>query len=1041
MTAGRVDRPGADFKINCLSFSATQEAVLRIVLVLAALALAASAAPRYDLVTVDVRTREDIRELEDLGCIINGPGPDGRMLVEVPQDRVARLERDGWSVAVLKRDITGFYEKNALDYRFHTYTQIKDTFLLMAQNNPTFIKFETLGFASNDSLIFALKITDNPQLEEDEPELMFEAAIHGDEKCATEPAFEFAVYLARNYGVDPDVTYWVNTREIWVLCPTNPYGHIAGARTNRNGYDCNRDYGFMWWYETSAREGFTQPETRVQLRLMQRNCFNFWQSGHGGTYFISTPWSYSPFGTRDSMEFWYLGGRYHDITGYPNAPGYRGMYRINGSSKDYAYGTTGAIGWTVETCIYKTPPVESLAQIIAREHAAMKMILANIDRGIRGIVTDSVTGAPVRARVRPMPINFPSFCDSIGDYHRYLRPGTYDVVFEANGYRSKTITGVTVTADTVTRLNVALVPDTTLPVALHQFISGRGVSDTLIVSTPDWALGPRDGRRFSLGRGGFAIYDFGRTLVNGPGSDFTVYEDDADPEGYRVEVALDWAGPWTSLGWATGTDSFDLSRGSVSAFRFIKIVDDSGAVSGATAGFDLDAVEAIATNSAALVYQQQYIIDSPPGGNNNNRLDPGETAELAVRLGNVGRLPAQNVVATLFSPDTLITVIDAQASYGTILPDSSRTNWSDRFQIRSSPFTPREYPVTMQLFVAGTGYTDTLAFDIVVGELRAVDPIPDGPRQPARYWAYDDVDSGYAQRPQFEWVEINGVGTRLTLSDDQTAVVSLPPAFGPWRYYGQSFTQVSICSNGWIAPGSTTSSSYSNVSLPDGAQPANLCLLWDDLYPQAGRGVWYWHDATNHRFIIEYDSVCKYSPRTSYVIGQFIIYDTTVQTPTRDNEIILQYRGGNDFGSATVGIEDPTCAIGINCLFDGTYHRGAAPLGPGRAIRYTTSQSTAISEPLTGPTLLPVLGIDRNPLRDPASIRYVLPQPGIANLAVYDNSGRMVKQLLSGNQPAGAGTVRWDGTDAAGQPLARGIYFLQLEAAGQRTTVKAVRLD
>jgi hypothetical protein len=1015
---------------------------VRLVLALGLFAGLAGAAEHYDLVSVAVRNAADVQELEESGCIVNGPGPDGRMLVEVPLGQVERMPAAGWDVSVLMRDVTAYYEKNALDYRFHTYTQIKDTFMLMAQNNPGFVKFETLGYASNDSLLFALKITDNPNVEEDEPELMYEAAVHGDEKCATEPAFEWAAYLIRNYGVDPNVTYWVNTREIWVLCPTNPYGHIVGNRSNRNGYDCNRDYGYMWYYETSAREPFTQPETQLQLRLMQRNCFNFWQSGHGGTYFISTPWSYAPFGTRDSMEYWYLGGLYHNITGYPNEPGYRGMYQINGASKDYAYGSNGAIGWTVEDCIYKTPPVDSLAQIVAREHTAMKMVLANIDRGIRGIVTDSVSGAPIKARIRPMPINFPSFCDSMGDFHRYLRPGTYDVLVEANGYRNKTVSGVVVTADTVTRLNVQLAPDTAAPLCLHQFIAGRGVSDVSIVSTPDWALGPRDSRRFSMGRGGMAIFDFGRVLVNSAGSDFTVYEDDGDPEGYRIEVANDWQGPWTVLGRDTGTASFDLSSGGVGACRYVKVVDDSGSTSGSTAGFDLEAIEAVMSNAAALVFQAQTVLDSPPGGNNDGKLDPGETADLVLQLGNVGRQPAQNITATLASTDSLVVVLDASAAYGTIQPDSSRANWGDHFRLRASANTPREYRVTMRLALAGTGYNDSLTFDITVGELRAVDPIPDGPRQPARFWAYDDVDSAYGQHPQFGWVEINGIGTRLTLSDDQTSVVSIPSAFGPWRYYGQNYTQVSICSNGWISPGSTTNSSYTNASLPDGSAPANLCLLWDDLYPAAGRGVWWYHDAANHRFIVEYDSVCKYSPRGSYVIGQFIIYDTTVATPTGDNVILLQYRGGNDFASSTVGIEDPTATIGINCVSDAGYHRGCAPLGPGRAIKYTTLDPTGIAETPVEPALGGLrLSLDRNPVRGRAAIRFVLPATGSMELGVYDRTGRRIRSLVSGQRAAGAGTVEWDGRDDAGRSLAQGVYFLRLDAAGQRSAVKAVMVE
>ncbi|MBM3314696.1 zinc carboxypeptidase, partial [candidate division WOR-3 bacterium] len=346
-----------------------------LLLALVALSLAGQ---RYDLMRVGIGDREQVRILEQAGCIVNGPDRDGRMLVEVPQEKAERLRAAGWQLELVMEDVTGFYERNAQDYRFHTYSQIKDTFMLMAQNNPSFVKFETLGYASNDSLLFALKITDNVNVEEDEPELMFEAAIHGDEKCATEPIFEWAAYLVRNYGIDPQVTYWVNTREIWVQCPANPYGHIVGQRGNRNGVDCNRDYGYMWYYETSFREPFTQREPQAHARLVQRNEFSYWSSGHGGTYCISTPWSYSPFGTRDSVEIQHLAQQYHNLTGYPYGPGYRVMYQINGSSKDYAYGALGGIGWTVETCIYKTPPVESLAPITAREHAAMKMVLANI---------------------------------------------------------------------------------------------------------------------------------------------------------------------------------------------------------------------------------------------------------------------------------------------------------------------------------------------------------------------------------------------------------------------------------------------------------------------------------------------------------------------------------------------------------------------------------------------------------------------------------------------------------------------------------------
>jgi len=60
-----------------------------------------------------------------------------------------------------------------------------------------------------------------------------------------------------------------------------------------------------------------------------------------------------------------------------------------------------------------------------------------------------------------------------------------------------------------------------------------------------------------------------------------------------------------------------------------------------------------------------------------------------------------------------------------------------------------------------------------------------------------------------------------------------------------------------------------------------ICLNWDDLWPTSSGGhgyVYYYHDAANHRFVIEYDSVAYYSQTTVYDKFEAVIYDTTVTT-------------------------------------------------------------------------------------------------------------------------------------------------------------------
>ena len=71
---------------------------------------------------------------------------------------------------------------------------------------------------------------------------------------------------------------------------------------------------------------------------------------------------------------------------------------------------------------------------------------------------------------------------------------------------------------------------------------------------------------------------------------------------------------------------------------------------------------------------------------------------------------------------------------------------------------------------------------------------------------------------------------------------------------------------------------------------------------------------------------------------------------------------------------------------------------------------------------------------------YTLPAAGEVRLAVYDVAGRLVRALVRGEQPAGSYEIGWDGRHQDGGQVAPGVYFLQLEAAGERRSSSVVML-
>jgi hypothetical protein len=67
-----------------------------------------------------------------------------------------------------------------------------------------------------------------------------------------------------------------------------------------------------------------------------------------------------------------------------------------------------------------------------------------------------------------------------------------------------------------------------------------------------------------------------------------------------------------------------------------------------------------------------------------------------------------------------------------------------------------------------------------------------------------------------------------------------------------------------------------------------------------------------------------------------------------------------------------------------------------------------------------------NPFNPQTTLAYDLAQAGKVTLAIYDPAGRLVRELVSGNQEAGSHTVVWN---AIGLPS--GIYLCRLQAGGQ----------
>jgi hypothetical protein len=210
-------------------------------------------------------------------------------------------------------------------------------------------------------------------------------------------------------------------------------------------------------------------------------------------------------------------------------------------------------------------------------------------------------------------------------------------------------------------------------------------------------------------------------------------------------------------------------------------------------------------------------------------------------------------------------------------------------------------------------------------------------------FGYKWKDSDAAGGPVFNWVEINAVGTMITTGDD---VNSGPFPIGfPFKFYGNTFTDFRICSNGWISFTSTVNN-LTNDTIPNPPEPNNLlALFWDDLNPASAGHIYYYYDGS--KLIIEYDHVVRYSTTNCPYTMEAILYP--------NGKILYQYLQMGDgtctyLNSATIGIENGTGTVGLEVVYNANY------VHDNMAIVFSAAPSWIVFAPESG--VAPAFGAD-----------------------------------------------------------------------------------
>ena len=387
-----------------------------------------------------------------------------------------------------------------IDPRYHTFDEVAYELDSIASHYSEIAKLDTIGFSSVDSLpLFALKISDNVDIDEDEPAILYIGCHHAEEILGIEICMYIIDDLISRYGIDSSQTHWIDTKEIWFVPLMNPDGHSVvmnhvdtiwrkNKRDNNNngffdisydGVDLNRNYDFYFTEGGSTDPpsefyrgpySFSESEVRAIRDLALAQNFTFCNTYHSARYGLTEvvyfPWSSAsglspdyPFirAVADSISKRIINdqgnGHYNSLPGQG----------LDGRARNWLYGVCGTFTFCIEVSTTTIQPGWMVDDICLRNLPGAYYLLERVSQnGITGCVHDSLTGEPLNAEVIVHGYYDPNLpprraAPDYGRFCRILEPGLYNIEIRKMGYVAQQYDSIQITDGQMLELNVDLV--------------------------------------------------------------------------------------------------------------------------------------------------------------------------------------------------------------------------------------------------------------------------------------------------------------------------------------------------------------------------------------------------------------------------------------------------------------------------------------------------------------------------------------------------------------------------------------------------------
>jgi len=370
-------------------------------------------------------------------------------------DELQRLGETGLHYRVSQPNLEDYFAQRLQPVRddmggYFTLEEIEEEIFILHEDFPDLVSEPvSIGETIEERDIWAIKISDNPEDDEDEPEVLLTSLIHAREPITVHVLIAVMYHLIDNYEDDEYITRLVDERETWFIPCHNPDGYLyneeiepdgggmwrKNRRENRDGtmgVDLNRNWGNHWGFDNvgSSPNGedqtyrgtaaFSEPETQAAREFVNDHNFVTSIYFHSYSNLCLYPFGYDYIHADDRALMIALSEEMTRINHYLPGTGWEVIYLTNGDSDDWLYETEEhdpIMAFTIEVGSRQDSFWPPRNRIVPLVNENIVTCLSIID----------YAGVPERA-LRPFPpenVNF--FADDRGQPHLFWEAPEDDI--------------------------------------------------------------------------------------------------------------------------------------------------------------------------------------------------------------------------------------------------------------------------------------------------------------------------------------------------------------------------------------------------------------------------------------------------------------------------------------------------------------------------------------------------------------------------------------------------------------------------------------